>query len=350
MHFRTKFSSAIISLWVLLAVLVTVEASTVWDGDLEAPPEMLEINFRKQFEVINKFLIEKLPESNELDTNMKKAEEWYNELLSERKMRNSLNKGFLTGNASRSKMIRALRLFLALGKLGGKDQCNMDSYKTLLQNDVSAGGKSHQLMREADLDQLNRVQRIIHDASLKHAESCYFRYPELLKEIYYKMDQAEIDQVSQLFDDYIHSQMEEGRKSDSEKIYNRFVFQPEALGSWNFARAFYENTPDLPKHSPSSNRVLYLLEKKGIKKTKALQLYKERVLAPCRSYVDKLKGVFIPARYDAVFHNEENDDEYYMSWARFRLCNGLIGIKDSQIINKVSTIHKEVSSKLSESD
>lgn len=325
------------SLWILFALLPTIltlcEASNVWDGDLEAPVEILEVNYRKQFEKINEFLTSRV-QTNELQPNIKKASEWYNQLLSS---------NFIF--PQERKTIKALQLFLSLNDLEDRVKCNMESYRILLQNDLSADSVAHQMFHESELDSLNRVQRIIHDSSVRHAESCYSRYPDLFKEIYYKMDPTMVRKVKKTFDWYIQSQQAEGSESDSQKIYNRFVFQPEALGAWNFAKAMIDRTEDLPLHSAPSNKIVSLLKEKGINKKKTRQLYKERVLEPCRYYFDQLKDVFIPARYDAVFHKEDDDDEYYMSWARFRLCNSLLGLDRKQLIKQMGKIYKETTAR-----
>lgn len=335
---RSK-SNAVIILITVCTILAYGEAIDVWDGDSEAPAEMLKVNYKKQFDKINEYLEEKV-DTDELEANMQATGKYYSQLSTD-----SLY------SLTNRKLIEALKLFLSLGELDGTAMCNMVSYRILLQNDLSVDSVAHQAIHASDLESLTRVQRFIHNAGIRHAENCYSRYPVSFKGIYYRMEQAMIEKLSRLLDPYIRAQAEKELGTNSQRIYNRFVFQPEAMGVWNFAKHIYDSTPDLPVHSASFNRFRFQLNKqKGISMKKTKQLYRERVLEPCDYFVRQLRDIYIPARYDAVFHREEDDDEYYLSWARFRLCYSILELDHRQIIRQIDAIYKDNLAKEEEED
>lgn len=274
---------------------------------------------------INKYLTTHL---NEDDTakNIALASQWYEEL---KRLNNPLNMG----------LIEALEQFLSLNQIGSANRCNANSYSILYSNDQATRGNAHK--QASKIGPLRRIDRIVHEYSMRHAIECTPLYPAIWRSRRDKMDKAQVRVVENFMADVLESFMQVAKdlKKEPKKLYARYKLAKSlrSIRSNKTAGLAVDALEDLSRSDPNRKYLYPVLteDKKDVefRKDKVQSLFLKYLVKPCEYYVKELgSDVFGPAHYDTMMLEEgdrfKTDDpevlNFLLGWTRFHFCEILL--------------------------
>lgn len=263
----------------------------------------------KEFDQIDRYLVENLPDNEDVAANLELAQKWLHQLSQENKW------------TTKKKLIKALGHFVALTRLNGDKLCIMSSREILETND-DATRDSVKRLRERGLKDAKRIEKIIYDYASRHINECpekmkeKFNYvnskiPEDLKQrtqelmepliashiIYDHFEWPELNQTkSSLYDFIEHHPMETAW----------FVISTMSpIGTEKDLMLLYEYLDESSK-GDIKNNALHQGDSDGDANYQSLErLFKTYLYETCFDYHNWFEAVFEPIEFDFVFVDEK---------------------------------------------
>lgn len=222
---------------------------------------------------------------------------------------------------ARAKKVDAEKLFMALGLLKSKTTCNARGWHIIRHNHRA-------LVKGQENLKLRRVDLIFVHYHKQHALLCRPIYSETVRHKLANMNKEKLDRVSAIADNLIYqiASDELGDKSIS-PVQRLLIFikahpilTPEYLHET--LRHMVEGKPDIEflyrqtDLKTNQNRLGKRFE----------HLFMHYLITPCKYYEQNLgMDVFDPATSELNYLPvDENDLQFYRSWARYRVCSTLV--------------------------
>lgn len=191
----------------------------------------------------------------------------------------------LAGNELR-KMHKNLEEFLLLDSLRNDQDCGVESYRILADNNDRNGDNAH----TKQAANMNRIDTLLHKVMLDHARSCREVHFANFEKLHQSLDQADEEAVRSMFDRLILSKPE---SLNWQKLAYRDIVMNYLLPALS----------ELAANEPSKD----LLEKLGSQKwvssedrEKVRSMINRYLLEPCQNLIDTFGNFYEVARFDDV--------------------------------------------------
>lgn len=293
--------------------------------------------YHRTYEQINSYLVANV-ESTDAKSNFDAARQWLSEL--NQGMKKMMN----------SQLIKALQQFLSLQDVAdGPLKCSKNGYAALFKNDKATGGKGR--ISKKELGPMKRIEWVVYQANLKHAQDCELQYPQLYAQRRASMDQAVVGAVESFVGDMIERHGDKTKLSAVNAFYNPNDVAKEikkllkALNEDFLHRTLASFARDDP-----DNRYLRKVvdEEKGkmvVRKDKVHELVKKYFNEPCKAYMSELgANIFIPFSYDHTMLGPEDRfsiaqpevQDFYKGWVNYVFCYRILKGDYQSISKKIS--------------
>lgn len=298
-------------------------AQQTHDIDLEELAHETGEDLRSYYQTISYELSHKDPNNADAQHNMQMAIDLLN-----------------SGEIKHSKILKSLRLFIAMDKVVREKRCDTVGYAIIEANDTGAMGDPHRI-NGGRVQWPNRADLVIYEYAKKHAQICANKNDgQMLKEKIHSMDVVQVYRATTLTDSIL--ELNELRKQpvDAAELFDKVIKSDIKMldqihdGSilYKIISLLVDNKKELPKKSRTMTSFVRSMSGHNhqTKEKQMRHLFDKYLVEPCKYFVDQLKPeVFGPATFDAEFYHvllegSKNDPEFYLYWARYKLCSHLV--------------------------
>lgn len=245
--------------------------------------------------------------------------------------------------------MRSQRLFQALYEAANNDdvRCTALSGQILRQNDLATRKKSRS---GNDLKPLNQI---VYQLTQKHFNLCKDVYPDKYLAISESLDSNLVANVEKMIETVVESESQEQTESNeqigSQRFFDFAQAQEEKKGEYRYSvldsesmdKTLYDVVSMLAQNDPEKQylqKVASLLNMRPqINKKKFGVLVSKYLLDPCKVFVQKMRDVYIPAKFDAEWKPEQIDGTkvyFYRGWAAYEFCT-VVNAESRKINNKL---------------
>lgn len=250
------------------------------------------------FDIIDEFLENVLPEDEDLARNVEAARELREQWPRKKVLRRS--EDYWPPE-------KAVEVFMSLPR--ALESCDYSSYLILVENYLAAFGPNNGLEPET------KIQRIIQKCAQQHAEICGPTYLSRFHEEYSRLDNQVKATLNAFISDEVLAVVHRRNTGSYMDLENTAVKPLEHLDE--AAKLIEEN---IKKHSK-------LVSNPESRSQEMLQLLVE----PCRQFIEQLKDIFVPMKFDLgmdLAHyseiNSSQDKLFEAAWTRNKICTTFV--------------------------
>lgn len=247
-----------------------------------------------------------------------------------------------------SKIMIAIKLFLALRTIDQDNRCNFKTANLIEQNSRASDRKALQ-PGGRDLGHVAGVIRIIGE---RHARECQQVYELKFDSISRIMDKLKVTLVEELLHNLIEQHISDKYRSNMSKSLarryhnvvkwqinpTRKLFNPDFL--YDTLKRVAKNDIDskylIPVYDEQRDKVAFVSEKIQL-------LFEKYFIEPCKYYHQELgHEVFDQKDHDGPFGEvDESNPEFYKAWAQYHLCSAFQERSDSIYSKFITNLHQK---------